>query len=166
VCLTPPPASPGAILPSEQIDTDRSTLSGLRVDTNFEADGLIPGDLIAFTQSGYVEKNVGAVVRFDEAEAFFFVPHLNFASCHLCPQFLQLNLIDCRGHPFLFQTPVMQDMAHNEDVGRRQRVGEEVEFPVVPDVNIMIIGASSALSFHLSLIEPLRQSLNPPTKTA
>jgi len=69
-------------------------------------------------------------------------------------------------HPFLFQTPVMQDMAHNEDVGRRQRVGEEVEFPVVPDVNIMIIGASSALSFHISLIEPLRQSLNPPTKAA
>jgi hypothetical protein len=70
----------------DQIDADRSTLSGFGVDTNFEADGLITGDLISFTQCRHMKENVNAsVIRFYEAEAFFFVPHINFASRHLCP---------------------------------------------------------------------------------
>ena len=67
----------------DQIDVDRSAFSRLGVDTNFEADGLVPGDLIAFTACRHMKENsTPAVVRFYKAKTFFFVPHLNFASCH------------------------------------------------------------------------------------
>jgi hypothetical protein len=73
----------------DQIDADRFTLPGLRVDTNFEADGLIPGDLIALAQCRDVEENVNAtIVWFNETKAFFVIEHLNFAGWHAIPQFL------------------------------------------------------------------------------
>jgi hypothetical protein len=75
-----------AALSSDQIDADGFRFSGLRVDTNFEADGLIPGDLIALAQIRDVEENVGAsVVRFDEAKSLVLVEHLDFAGGHGCP---------------------------------------------------------------------------------
>jgi hypothetical protein len=67
-----------------QIDADGFRFSGLLIDTNFEADGFILCNLIALAQCRHVEENVHAPVgRFDEAEAFFVVPHLNFAGWHL-----------------------------------------------------------------------------------
>jgi hypothetical protein len=72
-----------------QIDTDGFRFSGLLIDTNFEADGIALGDLIALAQCRYVEENVAAtIVRFDETEALILVEHLNFAGWHAVPQFL------------------------------------------------------------------------------
>ena len=72
-----------------QIDTDGFCFSGLLIDTNFEADGIALGDLIALAQCRYVEENVAAtIVRFDETEALILVEHLNFAGWHAVPQFL------------------------------------------------------------------------------
>jgi hypothetical protein len=76
----PLPAKPIAL---DQIDAYRFGLAGLGVGANFVADSRIPGDLVTLAQCRHVEENVHAPVgRFDEAEAFFVVPHLNFAGWH------------------------------------------------------------------------------------
>jgi hypothetical protein len=88
-CTAATRASKADSLLGYQIDANRFSLSGFRVDTNFEVDGLIPSDFVALSQCRDVKENINAaVIRFNEAEAFFVVPHLNFAGWHTVPQFL------------------------------------------------------------------------------
>jgi hypothetical protein len=104
-----------------QIDTDGFHFSGLLIDTNFEADGIALGDLIALAQCRYMEENVAAtIVRFDEPKALVLVEHLNFAGWHAVPQFLITDPFlpasyaanraddrDCRGRPFGSRPPAI-----------------------------------------------------------
>jgi hypothetical protein len=72
----------------DQIDVDRSAFSRLGVDTNFEADGLVPGDLIAFTACRHMKEN-------STPPSSGFIKPKPFSSFHIlilpvaiqCPQF-------------------------------------------------------------------------------
>jgi hypothetical protein len=89
VCQVWQPSSGADGLLVYQIDANGFRFSGLLIDTNFKADGLILCNLIALAQCRHVEENVAAtIVWFDETEALILVEHLNFAGWHAVPQFL------------------------------------------------------------------------------